>query len=290
MRISLRIAIIGLSLLFISCSTKVIDKDKTISRAEKQKVNKKYKFVALVIGNKDYIDDNLENSINDAKKIANFLKQKGFAVIYVENVRNKQKFAELVNYFTNITSKNGVGLFYFSGHGASAYNQNYLIPIVNSNIYTNRDLNNIGYKVNDLFKALENKDNYLSIVMLDNCRNTLNKGSSKISSSGFLNTETFGVYTAYSTKEGGRARDNGLFAESFIKHAQTPGLNIDGIFQRVRKDIFDVTKGRQIPFSTTGIMGDFYFTEKKEKSSNNLDFMDGVFLTILGIATGILKI
>ena len=226
---------------------------KTITRAKYNELVQEPK-VALVIGNKNYEQDSLTYPIVDATKIKKFLEGRGFKVIYALDVKTKGKLRALINQFIGSIQKDGVGLFYFSGHGMSAYHQNYLIPTKNSSIADDADIEDIGLSVGYLLRKLEKKGNRLNIVMLDACRNTLGKGSS----SALGGDSAEGVFIAYATAEGKRAKDNGLFASSFVENAKIRGLTVEEVFKRVRKRIKYATG--QTPFTNSGIVGDFYFS------------------------------
>ena len=235
---------------------------KTIQRHiyKKMKIEPK---VALVIGNEAYKKDKLHRTISDANNTKNFLESKGFKVIYAQNVKTKGAMKKLVNQFVNTIKKNGVGLFYFSGHGISAYNKNYILPIENESIFDDTDIEDIGMSINYLLEKLENKKNRLNIVILDACRNSLGKGSSMP----LLSNDASGVYIAYATSMGTKARDNGVFTSSFIKNASIAGLKIEEVFKRVRVDVRKNSKGEQIPLEHNQIEGDFFFVLPKDASS-----------------------
>ena len=243
----------NITLLLLLTSFIFADGYKTITRAKYNRLVQEPK-VALVIGNRDYEQDSLSYPIIDATKIKDFLEERGFKVIYAQNVKTKGRLRELINRFVNSIQKDGTGLFYFSGHGMSAYNKNYLIPIQNSSIADDADIEDVGLSVNYLLRKLEKKENRLNIVMLDACRNTLGKGSSVA----LAGNSAEGVFIAYATAEGKRAKDNGLFASAFVESARIKGLSVEDVFKRVRKKVKESTG--QTPFTNSGIVGDFYFT------------------------------
>jgi len=184
----------------------------------------------------------------------------GFKVIYAENVKTKGEMRKLINKFLASIEQDGIGLFYFSGHGISAYNQNYLIPTQNDSIREEADIEDIGMSVNYLLTKLENKKNRLNIIILDACRNSLGKGLGQP----LLGDEASGIYIAYATAMGSRARDNGVFTSSFINNASIAGLKIEDVFKRVRIEVKQKTEGKQIPFTSSSLDGDFFFILPKD--------------------------
>jgi len=66
------------------------------------------------------------------------------------------------------------------------------------------------------------------------------------------------VFIAYSTAEGKRAKDDGLFASSFVENAKIRGLTVEEVFKKVRERVKEETG--QTPFTNSGIVGNFYFS------------------------------
>jgi hypothetical protein len=79
-----------------------------------------------------------------------------------------------------------------------------------------------------------------------------------------------GSLVAYSTAPGEVAADgpdrNGIFTNYLIQHMMTPNLPIEHVLKRVRIDVALETNGRQIPWESSSLMGDFYFKSKKSTS------------------------
>ena len=258
-----------ITLLLLLTSFIFADEYKTITRAKYNELVQEPK-VALVIGNRDYEQDALSYPIIDAQKIKVFLEGRGFKVIYAPNVETKGKLRALINQFISSIQKDGTGLFYFSGHGMSAYNENFLIPIKNSSISDDADVEDVGLSVNYLLRKLEEKKNRLNIVMLDACRNTLGKGAS----SALAGNSAEGVFIAYATAEGKRAKDNGLFASAFVESAKIQGLSVEEVFKKVRKEVKEATG--QTPFTNSGIVGDFYFTLPSVKQEQKVKIVEKI--------------
>src|SRR5262245_12110670 len=91
-------------------------------------VTVKNKRVALVIGNAAYKESPLLNPVNDARDMAQLLKELGFEVIYKQNASQAEMKSAIRDFGNNI-SKGDVALFYFAGHGAQVSGENYLIPV-----------------------------------------------------------------------------------------------------------------------------------------------------------------
>ena len=84
-----------------------------------------------------------------------------------------------------------------------------------------------------------------------------------------------GTYIAYATSPGKTAADgvgrNGLFTEKLLRYLAQPGLKIEEIMKKVRIEVNKATQGRQAPWDSSSLMGDFYFSleQKPQSPSSN---------------------
>lgn len=73
-----------------------------------------------------------------------------------------------------------------------------------------------------------------------------------------------GSLIAYSTAPGAVAADgvdrNGIFAKHLIKHLAAPNLTVEQVLKKVRIDVAAETSQRQIPWESSSLMGEFYFS------------------------------
>jgi uncharacterized caspase-like protein len=110
----------------------------------------------------------------------------------------------------------------------------------------------------------------VNIVILDACRNnTLTRGW-RSSNVGLARMDTpVGTFLAYSTAPGKVAADgngkdrNSPFAKHLINAIKQPNMPIEQVFKQVRSAVIDETKGDQIPWDSSSLVGDFFFTVKK---------------------------
>ena len=129
--------------------------------------------VALVIGNSRYqYVGELPNAVNDARDIARVLKAYEFSVLERLDLNHKQ-MQDAVNCFAHTLQQEGVGLFYYAGHGVQIGDRNYLLPAdfrltqINPAEQVQR-FSIQANKVLGLFDAAKTKTN---IIILDACRN-----------------------------------------------------------------------------------------------------------------------
>ena len=91
--------------IFMGCSATTFRSEKPLKR------------VALVIGNQDYGENSLENSINDAVGVSKTLKHIGFEVILKKDVTLLSFYKALEEFKEKIEPHNSIAFFYFAGHG-----------------------------------------------------------------------------------------------------------------------------------------------------------------------------
>jgi hypothetical protein len=219
---------------------------------------------ALVIGNSNYDAAPLKNPANDAHDIAKALRALGFEVIEKINVDQQQMEEAIVTFGRTLEKKQGVGLLYYAGHGIQSKGQNYLLPV---GAVVNRETE-LRYKAVNASRILDEMgyaNNGLNIAILDACRNNPLTRSFRNSARGLARIDNApkGLFLAYSTDPGNVALDgdgrNSPFTAELLKAIHTKGLPIEQVFKQVRRNVETQSRGKQTPFTTSSLSGDFYF-------------------------------
>ena len=74
-----------------------------------------------------------------------------------------------------------------------------------------------------------------------------------------------GSILAYATAPGSTASDgegeNGLYTQELLRAINTPGLEIGMVFRHVLAKVQKTSKGKQIPWTNSSIIGEFYFSK-----------------------------
>jgi hypothetical protein len=221
--------------------------------------------LALVIGNSAYQTAPLKNPINDAEDMAATLKKLDFKVILQKDADHRT-MEETIRYFGRQLKNGGVGLFYFAGHGVQVEGRNYLIP-VDAKIESVSDVKYEAVDAGRVLGKMEDAENQLNIVILDACRNNPYARTFRSEQRGLARMDApTGSLIAYSTAPGEVASDgpdrNGIFTKYLIQHMLVPDLSIENLLKRVRIDVAKQTNGRQIPWESSSLMGDFSFNQK----------------------------
>jgi len=219
---------------------------------------------ALVVGNANYADNPLKNPVNDARDMADTLWGLGFEVIQQENL-DKRGLDQAVSDFAQILQqRGGVGLFYYSGHGAQVQGQNYLIP-VNATINSEADVEYEAVNAGRVLRNMEQAGNSLNIVVLDACRNNpYRSGFKSEGSKGLARMDApTGSIIAYATAPGTVAADgagrNSPYTAQLLRAIREPGLGIEQLFKKVRVEVIQATNKQQIPWESSSLTQDFFF-------------------------------
>lgn len=224
--------------------------------------------VALVIGNGKYAHAGpLPNPANDARAVATALREVGFDVLQGSDL-DRAGMERLIRDFLRKIAKAKVALLFYAGHGMQIDGRNYLVP-VDAKLEAATDLNFETVELDRMLDSLSDP-NRATIVMLDACRdNPLSRSfatKSRSASVGsglaaYANPGT-GTLIAFATAPGKVALDgqgdNSPFTQGLVKHLKTPGLEVRQLLTRVRKDVSDATRGQQIPWDNSSLLGDVY--------------------------------
>ncbi len=223
------------------------------------------KKVALVIGNSKYSAAPLTNPENDAKAMAQALRESGFEVLQYSNL-SKREFEESVRAFGSKINRGGVALFFFAGHGMQVKGVNYLLP-VGANIQKETDIEFEAVDAGRIMSEIESAGSRLNIVILDACRNNPFVRGTRSAARGLaVMSAPSGTVVAYATGPGEVASDgdgkNGLYTQELLKNIREPNMKIEDVLKRTRIAVKDKTSGQQVPWENTSLDGDFYFRKK----------------------------
>lgn len=221
---------------------------------------------ALVIGNSSYAIGPLDNPQRDAALMADVLRATGFDVTHRTDLSYRELQRAVVQFGRDLQAggENTVGMVYYAGHAVQANGDNYLVPI-DADIADSLDLEIQTLRVATLMKSLESAGNRLNLVVLDACRNNPFKSISRSAGRGLAKVDApFGTLLAYSTAPGDVAADgtgrNSPYTAALARAIRTPGLPVEQVFKRVRVAVMEKTGNRQVPWESSSLTGDFFFT------------------------------
>jgi hypothetical protein len=239
------------------------------------------KRVALVVGNGTYRNfARLDNPINDAKLLADTLRDLGFALVGgdAQLDLDKASFDRVVQDFGAQLQGADVGLFFYAGHGVQIRDTNYLIP-VDANPTREADVDFQMLDANLVLRQMEGAGTRLNFVILDACRNNPFSGRELVVGRG-RDTESVrlrdisrglarmqapeGTLISFATQPGSVARDgsdgHSPYSKALAETIRRPGLGIFDTFNQVGLEVKRATGGAQQPWvSSSPIDGTFYF-------------------------------
>jgi Caspase domain len=218
--------------------------------------------VALVIGNAAYKEAPLTNPVNDARAIGKALRESGFTVILRENTDQRGMLAALREFGDKLRG-GGTGLFYYAGHGMQIKGRNYLIP-VGANVDREDEVAYSAVDAQAVLDKMESAGNAANIMILDACRNNPFTRSSRGGQSGLAQMEApVGTLVAFATSPGAVASDgageNGLYTQHLLTAMRQNGSKVEDVFKQVRANVRRDSQGKQVPWESTSLEGDFYF-------------------------------
>jgi uncharacterized caspase-like protein len=218
---------------------------------------------ALVIGNANYKDAPLANPVNDARAVAKALNEAGFRVKLQTNLTQAQMRRAIREFGDELHARQGVGLFYFAGHGVQLSNRNFLIP-VGSDIQREYEVEDQSVDAGAVLSMMHSAKARVNIVILDACRNNPFVRDFRSTINGLAPMQApAGTLVAFSTAPGQTAIDGtgqfGLYTEQLVANLTVPGLKIEDVFKNVRIGVQRSSGGRQVPWENTSLTGDFYF-------------------------------
>ena len=238
--------------------------------------------IALVIGNSDYASGPLPNPANDAKLIGDALAKLGFDVIARRNA-DQISMKRAIQEFGARLEKAGsdsVGLFYYAGHGVQLSGRNYLIPTT-ARIEREGDVEIEAVSADWVIEQMRYARNRLNIVILDACRNNPFTRSMRSVDHGLATMDApAGILIAYSTAPGSVAADgtgrNSPYTEALTHAIRDLHEPVEQVFKHVRVGVMNVTSGKQVPWESSSLTGDFYFAAPSKVAPE----------TALALATG----
>lgn len=208
--------------------------------------------LALVIGNAEYKSiGKLDAPENDADDMANLLKECGFDVMKIEKNISRDEMEKAINAFgSKLKKQQGVGLFYYSGHGMEESGKNYLMPIsFPSSISYKHDIARQAVPLELIKNVMIAAGNGQNIILLDACRTEIiieddtkaPRLGSSIKSGEFKDAQN--VFIGYATNAGTDAIDgvqkrNSPFTEVLMRVIRSnKGTELVDIYRKVIAEV-----------------------------------------------------
>lgn len=219
---------------------------------------------ALVIGNSAYQGaPALKTPATDASIVAETLKGAGYDVTELRDVRQANVGQVMRDFLDKVAAggPDGIAFVYYSGYGAQADGENYLVPI-DAVINTSADVADEAFRLNDLLEALANTPLAARIVILDAARDhKFGSAGGKPMPKGLAMANTFpGTLLAFSAAPGAISIDGdgdySLFTGALVTMMRQPGIDMEQILKATRLEVNKQTSGAQTPWMVSTLEAD----------------------------------
>jgi hypothetical protein len=220
--------------------------------------------LALVIGNSQYPGDLLPNPVHDAQDLAKVLRGYGFTVIHKQNLNREEMDLAIIDFAQRLT-QNGIGLFFFAGHGIQIDQHNYLIPI-GPKIQKASLVKYRAVEAQMVVDMMNEAGSRVNLVILDACRDNPYRSYFR-SQDGLATMDApHGTLISYSTAPGKKSADgdgrNGLFTKHLLKMIQQiPGSSIEEVLKQTAGAVAQESEGKQVPWRLSSFTGNFCFAD-----------------------------
>ena len=238
--------------------------------------------MALVIGEDDYKTvRKLDNAVADAQSVEATLEKLGFTVT-LETDRNLKRLRRALEDFEEDADGADVALVYYAGHGVEVAGENRLLP-------TDADASSLeALKVSTLpledVRAAVARVSKVGLIILDACRNdpfgtaaadAASRGVVAIAQASEVKPglgrigRAEGILFAFSAAPGETAADgadgHSPFAAALAKYLATQGVEIRSALTLVQQEVYDRSRGKQLPYVENGLPKLFFAAESGDK-------------------------
>lgn len=226
--------------------------------------------VALVIADDDYrLIRPLANPVHDGEAMGAALKKLGFEVV-LETNRDLRRMRRALDDFREDAKGADVALVYFSGHGVEISGDNRLLPV-------DADASSLEALEKTSLSLEEVRDTVaatakVGLIMLDACRSdpfsgTAGEGRGATSLAKDVADKVKpglgrigraeNILFAFSAAPGETAADgtgqNSPFTTALTKYLGTDGLEIRSVLTLVQQEVYDQSRGKQLPYVESGL-------------------------------------
>lgn len=210
------------------------------------------KRVALLIGNASYSQGMpaLSNPPKDVAALQASLQKLNFDVQVLKD-GDLRAMGRAIKGFGAKAQDAQVALFYYSGHGMQARDENYLIPI-GSKVESEADLEIEALPVKALMRQIEDAHAKATLVVLDACRDNPVALRGMVASKGLklvglkaVQNPPNNTLLVYAALPGTTANDNGVFARELASQITQPNVGIRTVFDRVGAAVRSASANKQ---------------------------------------------
>lgn len=235
--------------------------------------------VALVLGMDRYEAIRpLSGAVNDARAMEDALEKLGFEV-FAETDRDLRRLRRALEDFREDAAGADVALVFYAGHGVEIAGENRLLP-VDADASSLEALKASSLPLEEV-REVVNAVARVGLVVLDACRNDPfgtssadGRGAATIKPTNLPATVKPGlgrmghaenVLFAFAAAPGATASDgtggNSPFTAALAKYLPSEGLEIRSVFTLVQQEVYDLSRGGQLPYVENGLPALFFASQ-----------------------------
>src|SRR5215216_1545091 len=220
--------------------------------------------VALVIGNAAYPDAGLPlaQPVNNARALAEVLRDKGFDVELGENL-TKQGMEQAFETFKSNIQPGSPALIFFSGFGIQAGRQTYMVP-VNAHIWNEADVRRAGVSIEPLLTAIDANGAGAKLVVLDASRRNPFERRFRSMSAGLAAINGPDDTLVMSTAAPGKVASDGEgdlspLMDELVGQIRASGESAEAVFNRTRLAVARGSHRELVPWVSSSLVQEFSF-------------------------------
>jgi len=228
--------------------------------------------LALIIGNSDYpdADEPINQTINDARGLADAMHRHGFDVDVVEDA-TKADMARAVEGLKSRIKPGSVVMLFFGGYGVQSGHESYMIP-TDATIWKESDVRREGMSVETVFDAMKERGASAKLVVLDASRRNPYERRFRSYSHGLAPINAPNNALIISSNTPGKVTDDINGKHSVLVTELLNELNANGsaesAFNNTRVAVSRVSNGEQLPSVSSSLLEDVRFSSSENSDSS----------------------
>jgi formylglycine-generating enzyme required for sulfatase activity len=227
--------------------------------------------VALLIGNSRYQHQpGIPTAGADVDDMAAALRTLGFrdedVLIYKD--ADMPKMTGALAAFRKRIHSNDLAVFYYSGHGGQAGEQNYLLPVEFQSVDDESILPRVAYPMSEIRDLLEGAGARVRLLVFDACRTaSLINGKDVRGGLREIGGQPEGTLIAYASAHNQVARfsdgaRNSAYTAELLAELRQPGASLKEMLEAAQGRVFRATAGKQTPYLYGFLSGPLYLAGK----------------------------